>query len=122
MRRDPCSSCNGTGTQDYCFEHDSPPGGYCDCFTCIKCEGHGRLKIKISEEELNKLTLQVTQTISDAGIPAKYNEDNNVIRGYLYDFLTEWLDYEIDRRAKSSYVVWQDLRKQFNLPDPFVKD
>lgn len=121
MRRDPCPDCNGTGNQKFCQKHDSEPGEYCDCFSCEKCAGHGKLKVKISEEELNKLTLLVNQTISQTGIPAKYNEDNNVMRGYLYDFLTEWLDYEVDRRSLSSYIVWTDLRKQFNLPDPFAE-
>ena len=122
MRQELCPDCKGSGSQSFCEEHNSKPGWVCECFSCAKCEGYGKLKVVISGEELNKLTLKVNQLLTDSGIPAKYNEDNNVMRHYLYEFLTKWLDCEVDKKHTSSYVVWGDLRKQFNLPNPFVKD
>lgn len=122
MRKETCPDCKGSGSQEYCKRHDSQPGLCCDCFSCLRCEGHGKLREKISNEELDKLTLKVSQVLHESGYFAHYNEDCNALRGHLFDFLTEWIGYELNREALWRHVDWIALRKKFGLPDPFKKE
>ena len=115
MRIEICADCEELGSQVYCKKHNSKPGILCDYNECIKYSGYGKLLEKVSDEQLNKLTLEISKLLFESGFDVKYNEDNNALRGYLFQFLTEWLEHDIDKLATTRYVDWEKLRTKFNI-------
>ncbi len=120
MRKDLCPNCKGPGGEFYCQYHQNQ-SAWCDC-RCPKCEGYGKLCVKISDDELDNLTLKVSQVLYESGVlEAKYNESNNVLRHSIKDFLVKWCDYDIDRHSDWRHVDWIELRRKFGMSDPFAK-
>lgn len=117
-----CSQCQGN--KYYCDDCDSTECG-CQAI-CWPCQGRGSIKIKVSQEELDLLTLKVCEVISNEGFErVNANESHNYIRGLLKDFLTQWFEFDVEKHL--DHTVWNDLRKnngklaEFGLLRRFAK-
>lgn len=111
MSKDKIISCTDCGGNGYIFND------FVDD-VCKVCDGLGRKKLIISEEELNILTLKICEVIFKEGYEeVKWNESHNVIRGCLArHFFQDWLSFEPNML---NHISWGELRKKYNLFNPF---
>lgn len=104
-----CSQCHGS--RYYCDDCNIIE---CECGhetdVCWFCQGRGSIKIKILPKELDLLTLKVCEVISNQGFENVHNnESHNYVRDLLKDFLTQWLDFDIEKHLP--HTICSDLRK-----------